>query len=58
MTGEETPPMREIAPEIAPEIAAEIAATEIAVLVPCYNEAQAIAKVVADFRAALPEAVI
>jgi glycosyltransferase involved in cell wall biosynthesis len=31
---------------------------EVAVLVPCYNEEHAIAKVVADFRAALPEAVI
>ena len=30
----------------------------IAVLIPCYNEAIAIPKVVADFRAALPEAVI
>src|SRR5262247_2052331 len=30
----------------------------IAVLVPCFNEALAIAKVVADFRAALPEATI
>jgi len=30
----------------------------IAVILPCYNEAVAIAKVVADFRAALPEAVI
>ena len=30
----------------------------IAVIVPCYNEAVAIAKVVADFRAALPEAAI
>jgi glycosyltransferase involved in cell wall biosynthesis len=29
---------------------------EIAVLVPCYNEARAIAKVVADFRQALPDA--
>ena len=28
----------------------------VAILVPCYNEARAIAKVVADFRAALPEA--
>ena len=33
-------------------------AAKIAVLIPCYNEAQGIAKVVADFRAALPEAVI
>lgn len=32
------------------------AAPRIAVLVPCYNEAPSIAKVVADFRAALPEA--
>jgi glycosyltransferase involved in cell wall biosynthesis len=31
---------------------------KVAVLVPCYNEEAAIAKVVADFRAALPEAVI
>ena len=31
---------------------------EIAVLVPCYNEEHAIAKVVADFRAALPGATI
>ena len=30
----------------------------VAVVVPCYNEAAAIAKVVADFRAALPEATI
>jgi len=31
---------------------------KIAVLLPCYNEAQTIGKVVADFRAVLPEAVI
>ena len=31
---------------------------KIAVLVPCYNEAQTIAKVVTDFKTALPEAVI
>ena len=31
---------------------------EIAVLVPCYNEAAAIAKVVGDFRAALPHATV
>ena len=30
----------------------------VAVLVPCYNEAPTIARVVADFRAALPEATI
>ena len=30
----------------------------IAVLIPCYNESRTIAKVVADFKAALPEAVI
>jgi glycosyltransferase involved in cell wall biosynthesis len=30
----------------------------VAVLVPCYNEERAIAKVVADFRAALPEAAL
>jgi glycosyltransferase involved in cell wall biosynthesis len=31
---------------------------QVAVLVPCYNEERAIGKVVADFRAALPEAAI
>ena len=31
---------------------------KIAVLIPCYNEAKTIAKVVADFKKALPEAVI
>jgi len=31
---------------------------QVAVLVPCYNEERAIAKVVADFRAALPEATV
>jgi len=30
----------------------------IAVLIPCYNEAKTIAKVVSDFRKALPEAVV
>ena len=30
----------------------------IAVLIPCYNEAKTIGKVVADFKKALPEAVI
>jgi glycosyltransferase involved in cell wall biosynthesis len=34
------------------------AGLEIAVLVPCYNEAAAIAKVVADFRGALPQATV
>ncbi len=30
----------------------------VAVLIPCYNESRTIAKVVSDFKAALPEAVI
>ena len=30
---------------------------KIAVLIPCYNESQTIAKVVADWKAALPEAI-
>jgi glycosyltransferase involved in cell wall biosynthesis len=33
-------------------------ADQVAVLVPCYNEEHAVAKVVADFRAALPEATV
>ena len=36
----------------------QVAGVTIAVLVPCYNEEVAIAKVVSDFRAALPEATI
>jgi len=31
---------------------------QVAVLVPCYNEEQAIAKVIADFRAAMPDATV
>ena len=31
---------------------------EVAILIPCYNEAPTIARVVASFRAALPEAVV
>ena len=31
---------------------------DVAVLVPCFNEEAAIAKVVADFKAALPEATV
>ena len=31
---------------------------KIAVLIPCYNEAKTIARVVTDFKNALPEAVI
>jgi glycosyl transferase family 2 len=42
-------------PSIVPDPPADI---RIAVLVPCYNEETAIAKVVADFRAALPHAEI
>ena len=40
--------------------AGSLAATRyrVAVLVPCYNEEHAIAKVVADFRASLPDAAI
>ena len=34
------------------------AAIRVAVIIPCYNEAVAIPKVVADFRAALPDAAI
>ena len=36
----------------------DLAGQRIAVLVPCFNEEVAVARVVADFRAALPEAVI
>jgi hypothetical protein len=43
-----------------PEVAAglDLGGQRVAVLVPCFNEEVAIAKVVADFRAAVPEATI
>ncbi|MGA8616419.1 MAG: glycosyltransferase family 2 protein [Xanthobacteraceae bacterium] len=49
-----------LAQETAEETAQETAAglLRVAVLVPCYNEEHAIPKVVADFRAALPDATI
>jgi GT2 family glycosyltransferase len=34
------------------------AACEVAVLVPCYNEQRAVARVIADFKAALPDGVL
>jgi glycosyltransferase involved in cell wall biosynthesis len=42
----------------AGEAAGVMGGSRIAVLVPCYNEETAIGKVVADFRAALPDAAI
>jgi glycosyltransferase involved in cell wall biosynthesis len=39
-------------------VAEIVGLSRVAVLVPCYNEEAAIAKVVADFRAALPDAAI
>lgn len=36
----------------------EIVTKKVAVVLPCYNEAAAIAKVIADFKAALPQATI
>jgi glycosyltransferase involved in cell wall biosynthesis len=49
-----------LVPEIALETPQETAAIlpRVAVLVPCYNEERAIAKVVGDFRATLPGATI
>ena len=45
--------------EPAAAISAEILGrSRVAVLVPCYNEEAAIGQVVADFRAALPDAAI
>ena len=46
------------APMPAPAGAAAAASPRIAVLVPCYNEAVAIPRVVAAFRAALPDATV
>jgi glycosyltransferase involved in cell wall biosynthesis len=36
----------------------ELSVPRIAVLVPCHNEEAAVARVVADFRAALPKATV
>jgi glycosyltransferase involved in cell wall biosynthesis len=52
-----------VAPEglAAPSMGAnpyDVSHFDVAILVPCYNEAHAIAKVVADFRAALPAATV
>ncbi len=43
---------------MADEGAPARAAFRVAVLVPCYNEEAAVAKVVADFKAALPDAIV
>src|SRR5579862_8930799 len=50
----------EMAQAAARDMAQQTAVSQprIAVLVPCYNEERAIAKVVTDFRAALPSAAI
>src|SRR6202050_2426168 len=50
------PSLAQAAHDRAPQTAAR--QLRIAVLVPCYNEETAIAKVVADFRAALPQAAV
>jgi hypothetical protein len=42
--------------ELLPRAAHRMAVQSLAVLVPCFNEEAAVAKVVAEFRAALPEA--
>ena len=42
----------------APALPAQGRAPRVAVIIPCYNEEVAVPKVVADFRAALPEAVV
>ncbi len=49
---DDTPPSR------TPPPGSALRAPRIAVLIPCYNEAIAVPKVVADFRRALPEATI
>jgi glycosyltransferase involved in cell wall biosynthesis len=49
--------MRAVSPAPAPaSAAAEPAPSRVVVVVPCHNEAQSVAKVVSDFRAALPGA--
>ena len=43
---------------LKPVVSASTARLDVAVLVPCYNEARSVGKVIADFRAALPEAAV
>src|ERR1041385_340924 len=43
------------APVIAPP---ETLASQVAILIPCYNEAMTVGKVVADFRKAVPQATV
>jgi len=51
-------PSNELARERVSPSNYDVAQLEVAVLVPCYNEERAIAKVIADFRAALPSATV
>jgi glycosyltransferase involved in cell wall biosynthesis len=51
-------PSNELARERVSTSHYDVAQLEVAVLVPCYNEERAIAKVIADFRAALPSATV
>lgn len=44
--------------DILPYVSAELCRHEIAVLIPCYNEAASIGRVVRDFRIALPNAAV
>src|SRR6187401_530008 len=44
------------APAAAGDAADELAVSRVVVVVPCHNEAASVAKVVSDFRAALPGA--
>ncbi|MBF0817249.1 glycosyltransferase [Microbacterium paludicola] len=53
-----TTPDAEIATATASDGAPSVARPVIAAIVPCYNEALAIAKVVADLKAAVPEMVV
>ena len=48
--------MRAADPPGAPGLTAAHAGLDIAVLIPCFNEAMTIGKVVGDFRSALPQA--
>jgi glycosyltransferase involved in cell wall biosynthesis len=58
VTGRGRAGSRAAAPAHAPAIAPDLGGREIAVLVPCHNEAVAVAEVVRAFAAALPEATI
>lgn len=58
ITAGHDPSLRPHGPSVAEQFGLQPPEAQVAVLIPCHNEEAAIAKVVADFRKALPDATI